>query len=691
MIGTQKVVACVPARTSSSRLPGKVIRPLLGKPLIEHQIERVKRAGLVDQIVITTTDLPQDMVLLDIAKRLGVSGFAGSENDVLDRIYQAASMNDADLVLRLTGDGPLLDPAVIDRFVSYFLEHIDSVDYVGVGPTFPDGQDVEVFSFSALERTWEEADKAYEREHVSVYTWQSGRFRTVRLEHDPDLSEMRWEVNEEEDFQFVTAIYEALLPRFGYGFGIQDILDLLDEHPELQDINRANKRNEGYLASLRVERVEKVILRQGNLTKSEEYWSRAKKLIPAGTQTLSKGPTQYVDGVAPKYLVRGQGCHVWDVDGNEYIDYPMGLGAVILGHNYSSVSDAIREQLGQGMSFSLMHPLEVEVSEILRDLIPCADMVRFGKNGSDVTTGAIRTARAYTGRDLVAHCGYHGWHDWYIGCTPRNKGVPQSAIDQQFAFEYNNLDSLREILDNHPEGIAAVIMEPYGVTMPEEGFLKGVKDLAYEHGAVLIFDEVGTGFRFHLGGIHQYFGIDPDLACFGKAMGNGMPISALVGRSEIMEVLDDVFYSFTAGGECLSLAAAKATLAEIEEQSVIPFLWESGEVLKAGFNRLVMDYGMRQYLECVGLSPRTFVVFREINDTPALLVKSLFQQEVLKRGVLSLSAAHCMSFSHSREDVEYTLGAYQEAFEVLEKAVREDRVQQRIEGRPIQPVFRPVS
>ncbi len=681
----------MPARTSSSRLPGKVIRTLLGRPMIEHQIERIRQADLVDQIVIATTQQPQDKELLAIAERMGVAAYAGSEDDVLDRIYQAALAQNADLVLRLTGDGPLLDPCVVDRFVSYFLDHLDSVDYVGVGASYPDGQDVEVFSFGALHRTWQEAEKEYEREHVSVYTWQSGKFLTVRLEHEPDLSEMRWEVNEEEDFQFVEAVYEALFPEYGYKFGIQDILDLLKERPDLQDMNSTIRRNEGFLTSLREQRVKKVKLRNGSITQSEEYWRRAQGLIPAGTQTLSKGPTQYVDGVAPKYLLRGRGSHVWDVDGNEYIDYPMGLGAILLGHNYGPVSDAIHRQVDQGIAFSLMHPLEVEVSELLRDRIPCAEMIRFGKNGSDVTTGAVRAARAFTGRDLIAHCGYHGWHDWYIGSTTRNQGVPKWAIDQQYAFCYNDLDSLREIFVQHPERIAAVIMEPYGVTLPEDGFLQGVKGLARENGAILIFDEVGTGFRFHNGGIHQYFGIEPDLACFGKAMGNGMPISALVGRTEIMRVLEEAFYSFTAGGECLSLAAAKATLQEIEEKNAIPLLWETGEMLKTGFNRLAMDYGMLQYVECVGLSPRTFVAFSDIGCTSALLVKSLFQQEVLKRGVLSLSAAHCISLSHTKEDIEYTLGVYQEAFEVLEKAVREEAIIRQIEGRPIQPVFRPVS
>lgn len=688
-----KVVALVQARTGSTRLPCKVLQPILGRPMIEHQIERIKLARLVDQIVIATGDRQQNAVLLEIASRLGVYGFSGDENDVLDRMYRAAKQYVAEVVVRLTADCPLLDATVVDRCVEYFLDHRDSVDYVATGPTFADGMDVEVLSFGALECAAKEAQYTYEREHVTTYVWQSGRFRVVRLGNVLDLSDMRWTVDEGKDLQFVTAIYETLFPEFGYRFGTQEILELLSEKPELLAINRGITRNEGFLNSLRAERGKLIKMRTRPIERSEDYWARAKGLIPTGTQTLSKGPTQYVDGVAPKYLVRGQGSHVWDVDGNEYIDYPMALGAVILGHNYPATTEAIKTQLESGISFSLMHPLEVEVSELLRKLIPCAEMVRLGKNGSDVTTGALRVARAYTGREKVAHCGYHGWHDWYVGSTTRNKGVSRCCIEQQFRFAYNDLDSLKAIFAKNPGEIAAVIMEPYGATLPEQGFLEGVRDLTHEHRAVLIFDEVASGFRFHPGGVHQHFGVDPDLACFGKGMGNGMPISALVGLAEIMQVVDDdnFFYSFTFGGECLSLAAAKSTMTEIQEKNVIPHLWEAGTRLQAGFNRLAWDYGMQKYVECVGLSPRSFVVFRDINKTPALLVKSLFQQEVIKRGVLSISAGHCICYSHSVEDIEYTLGVYQEAFEILEKATREANIEQRIEGRPVQPVFRVVT
>ncbi|MCL6648799.1 MAG: aminotransferase class III-fold pyridoxal phosphate-dependent enzyme, partial [Chloroflexi bacterium] len=260
------------------------------------------------------------------------------------------------------------------------------------------------------------------------------------------------------------------------------------------------------------------------LERSLALKARAARRIPTLAQTFSKAPTQFVQGVAPVYLERGAGSHVWDVDGNEYIDYPMALGPVILGHNEPAVTAAAIAQLERGIAFSLPHPLELELAELLVEVIPCAEMVRFGKNGSDATSGAIRAARALTGRDLIACCGYHGWQDWFIGTTSRSRGVPAAVRALTRVFRYNDLASLEQVFAEHPGQVAAVILEPVGVVPPQPGFLEGVRELAHRHGALLIFDEVVTGFRLALGGAQQLFGVTPDLACFGKALGNGFPV-----------------------------------------------------------------------------------------------------------------------------------------------------------------------
>ena len=427
-----------------------------------------------------------------------------------------------------------------------------------------------------------------------------------------------------------------------------------------------------------------------NLVKSEKYWSTAKKIIPAGTQCLSKGPTQFVDGVAPKYLKRGKGCHVWDVDGNEYIDYCMGLRPIILGYCYPVVDKAIQKQLRDGIIFTLMHPLEVKVAELLTERIPCAEAVRYGKNGSDATTAAIRAARAYTGREKIAICGYHGWHDWYIITTERNKGIPKIMKQFSFVFQYNNIESLKKLFDAYPDEFAAVIMEPVGVTPPQNGFLKDVKKVTKENGAVLIFDEIITGFRFALGGAQEYFGVTPDIAAFGKAMANGMPISALVGKEEIMNVFNETFFSFTFGGECLSLAAALATINELKTKKVLDFICKQGKKLQDGYNKLAKELELKEYTQCVGYPPSTLIKFYGKTPEESLLMKSLVQQELLKRGIL-WAAYHAISYSHKNNEISTTLEAFNDALKILRKAVSENKIEESLEGKPVKPVFREIT
>jgi len=321
------------------------------------------------------------------------------------------------------------------------------------------------------------------------------------------------------------------------------------------------------------------------------------------------------------------------------------------------------------------------------DLIPCAELVRFGKNGSDATSGPCRLARASTERDIIACCGYHGWQDWYIGTTTRSKGVPQAVRELTVPFEYNDIESLERIFARHRGRVAAVIMEPVGVLEPRPGFLQAVQTRARAEGALLIFDEVLSGFRFALGGAQEYFGVTPDLACFGKAMANGYPISAVVGPRALMELFDEVFFSFTYGGDTVALAATVATINEMRKNNVIGHLWAQGQKLKDGFNVLAQKCGLGRHAECVGLAPRTVLTFRDDGANGALVLKSLFQQECLRRGVL-FSGGQNLCYRHSDADVEQTLRVYRAAFAVLAEAVKAGDVIQRLEGEPVKPVFR---
>lgn len=423
-----------------------------------------------------------------------------------------------------------------------------------------------------------------------------------------------------------------------------------------------------------------------SITKSDEYYKVALELIPAQTQTLAKGTGQNIKGVAPKYLQRGKGSHVWDVDGNEFIDYTMGVGPISLGYAYDVVDEAIKEQLKDGITFSLTHPLEVEVAELINKVVPNAESIRYSRGGADVVSGAVRVARAFTGRNKVLCCGYHGWHDWYIAVTDRNKGIPEAIQDLTYTFNYNDIQS---VIDSIDDDTACVVLEPYVFEEPKDNFLQKLREVCTNNGTLLVFDEMWSGFRIAVGGAQEYFGIKADLACFSKAVANGMPLSVLTGRKEVMSVLEkDVFFFNTFGGEALSLAAAKATIKEMIEKNVPAYLAKQGNKLKAGYNKIAEELGM-SYTKCSGFDCRTIMTFDASAGNP-LEMKSLVQQEMIKRGIL-WSGFHNMSFSHTDEDIEYTLKAYREVLPILKNAVEEKNVKGYLLGEPVEPVFRKVS
>lgn len=413
---------------------------------------------------------------------------------------------------------------------------------------------------------------------------------------------------------------------------------------------------------------------------------RAREVIPGWTQTLSKNPTQWVQGVAPGYAARARGAYVWDVDGNRYIDFPMSLGAVLLGHAHPAVTEAIQRQLSDGIVFTLPHPVEIEVAEAALERIPGAERIRFAKTGSDATSAAVRLARAYTGRERVVAGGYHGWHDWYVGSTSRSAGVPEPVRELTSTFAFNDLASLERVLD--PSQTAAVILEPAGAAEPDEGFLEGVVELAHAAGALVIFDEIITGFRLAPGGAQERYGVTADLVTFGKALGNGMPLSALAGRAEVMEHLEQVFFSGTHGGEVLSLVAARAVLAELDT-AAYEHLFELGDRLRAGIESAIERNRVADWVEIGGAAPRTVVTLREPEGAEGLPAKSLVQQELAKRGVL-FNGSNFISLAHSAEDIDEAIAAYAAALARLAAALP-DGIPALLEGPPVEPAFRPLS
>ncbi|MCK4264793.1 aminotransferase class III-fold pyridoxal phosphate-dependent enzyme [Candidatus Babeliales bacterium] len=420
---------------------------------------------------------------------------------------------------------------------------------------------------------------------------------------------------------------------------------------------------------------------------SNKMLERALKSIPFGSQTFSKGRSHYPYGASPLFAQRGEGSSLWDVDGNEYIDFVSALAAILLGYNDKDVIQAVKNQLDEGTVFSLSHSIESEVAEKIIKLIPCAEMVRFGKNGSDATAAAVRLARAYTCRDHIITCGYHGWQDWYIGSTSRNLGVPKSTQKLTHSFIYNDIDSLQNVFSEFKNEVAAVIMEPMNSTYPKDGFLEAVKSLTHKNGAVFIFDEVITGFRYSLGGAQELFNVTPDLATFGKAMSNGYPISAVVGRADIMKLMEDIFYSFTFAGETISLAATLATLNKLEKQPVLSTVNKQGEKVIKGINVLIEDHGVSDVFSLSGHPSWTFLSINNLNSYSSFEVKTLLLQEMFKRGILTIGT-HNMTFSHTDKDIECLLAAYNEVFPFIKNAIDNKLLNNFIEGEILKPLFK---
>lgn len=390
-------------------------------------------------------------------------------------------------------------------------------------------------------------------------------------------------------------------------------------------------------------------------------WLKTLEVCPDGVQTLSKMPSKGVDGIYPKYITKGDGAYVWGDDDKKLIDYPCGLGAILLGYNNPVVNRAIIDQLNKGVLFSLPNYLETELAEKIVDIVPSAEQVRFLKTGSEATSAAVKIARSYTGKEGIICCGYHGWHDWYCSTTSKNKGVPEQPVYQ---CKYNDIDAMIEAFDYQDSstvGIAAVIMEPYILEEPKQEYLRKVRKLCNRHKAVLIYDEVVTGFRTLEWTAQKYFDVMPDLTCLGKAMANGLPISCICGKKELMKELQgDCFVSSTFGGELLSIAAALATIKIIEEQGVIRQIWEMGGRFIESFKQLVSVMNLIDGVSIIGYPPRTFFKF----ETEAH--KSLFWQECLKKGVL-FGYAQFISWSHGLGEIDQTVMAMRHALGMVRK------------------------
>ena len=422
--------------------------------------------------------------------------------------------------------------------------------------------------------------------------------------------------------------------------------------------------------------------------KSQELLERELKVSPLAAQTFSKSYRYFCNGLAPSYMDRGEDCYIYDVDGNKFIDYMCALGPITLGYNNSKVNEAVINQVKRFSSASLQSELEVQLAEKLCMIIPCAEMVRFVKNGSDATTAAIRLARAYTGRDIVLMCGYHGMHDWSIGASENNKGVPKAVRELTINFKYNDIEDLKTKLEENKGKVAAVILEPIQSNGPKDGYLQAIKNLTHEYGAIFIFDEVVSGFRYALGGASELYGVTPDLAAFGKGMANGYAISAVAGKKELLQQIEQgVFVSTTFGGDSVPMAAALATISILEQPGFYEHITKIGTLMQEGLTRLIEKYSLQEVLSISGLPAHSGLTFEGHGSLSYLDIQSVYSQTMIENGILVFAIYNLMG-SHTEKEVSAYLDSTDKAFALIRKAIDADSLDGILRGGKVDPVFK---
>ncbi len=678
-----KKVAIIQARMGSSRLPGKVLKKLGNRPVLQWVVDRSRLIPGIDTVAVATSESTSDDAIQAWCEDYGVACHRGSEDDVLARFETAAKAEGADIVMRVTADCPFIDPQISGAVLSRLIRA--DADYVAnnLPAVWPDGLDCEVFKASALYAAARDAVRKLEREHVTPFIKHNrDRFKVLSIGSlAPGLAKERWTVDDPQDLEFLQEIVKRL-PSEGEPSWM-DILAVLDAAPELRKINSATLRNEGLATSVKAEPIPET----RNYDRSNAYLPRAEKVVPLAAQTFSKSRIQLPQGKTPLFLTHGEAGRVWDIDGNEYVDLINGLLANLLGYNDPDVNDAIEAQLREGISYSLATKLETELAERLCNMIPSAEQVRYGKNGSDANTGLVRIARYVRGRDHIIGCGYHGWQDWYIGGTPRNGGIPKAVRELIHLAPYNDIDAMDKMFREHKDDVACVIMEPMNAVWPKEGYLEEVKELAHKHGALLIFDEIITGFRFSNGGAQELFGVTPDLSSFGKGMANGLPISAAVGRADLMKEMEEIFFSSTFGGEALSLAAAIAVVDKLEREPVVETINKRGTAMAEGARAAIAEFGLSDIMALNG-HPSWMIL--AVNDHPTArkeAIKTRFLREIIRSGVL-LAAAHDISYAHSETDVAQVVAGYREACRITAEELNSGKLEERLDVPVIEPVFK---
>ena len=646
-------VAIVQARMGSTRLPKKVMKEINSVPMIGLLLNRLSKSKRISEIVLATSKEDSNKPLIDYVNSTGIPVECGSEDNVLERFYKVAKKYEAEIIVRITGDCPLVDPKIVDSLIEKFISN--NVDYASNvnPPTFPDGMDVEVISFSSLEKAHMKSKDEFDLEHVTPFIRRNEK-KQFNLSYKEDFSGLRWTVDEYKDLKVVEKIFNNFHPNIHF-----DWEDALIFH-----------HSNGFIAEN-----ENIIRNQGlTMKKGPKLYKRAKEIIPGGNMLLSKRPEMFLPEIWPSYFSRAKGCKVWDMDGTEYLDMSiMGIGTNILGYGHEEVDEVVNEVIKKGNMSTLNCPEEVYLAERLIEINSWSDMVRLARTGGEANAIAIRIARAASGKDNVAICGYHGWHDWYLAANIKSKdgldehllsgletnGVPKSLEGTVFPFRYNDYEELEKIVNNHDIGV--IKMEVIRNKGPEDNFLEKVRELSSKKGIVLIFDECTSGFRESFGGIHKNFNVDPDIAMFGKALGNGYGVTAIVGKKEAMEAAQNSFMSSTFWTERIGPAAAIKTLEIMEDIKSWEQISKTGKYIKEEWQKLFSTYNLDVNIS--GISALPTFTFQNKNHQA---YKTFITQEMLKKNFIAATSIY-VCINHTKELIDNYISELEPLLKTIEE------------------------
>ena len=662
MVKKNNFLLILQARQNSTRLPNKVLQKIHGIPLIIFLLKRLNKCKKVDQVVTVIPKNKKNKDLKKILQKYNFQHFEGSEKNVLERFYLCAKKFNSKNIIRITADCPLSDPQIIDKFTQIFKNK--NVDYLSNGnpPTFPDGFDVEIFTFNALEKSYFNAKSLYEKEHVTPYIKKNNFFSKYNVINKIDLSNIRLTVDYVEDLIIVKKIISQIKNKADYS--LENVIKIINKDKEIMNLNSNYKRNTGSKNS-----------------ENQKLWERAKTIIPGGNMLISKRPERFLPLGWPTYFTKAKGIKIWS-EKKIYQDFcSMGVGTNLLGYGNSRVNEAVKKIIKNGNMSTLNAVEDIKLAEKLLQIHDWADMAKFARSGGEANAIAIRIARAASRKDKVAICGYHGWHDWYLAANLTSKknlnnhliknlnphGVPSNLKNTVFTFEYNNISSLKKVISDHDIGI--IKMEVKREEDPKNNFLQEVRKIADKKNIILIFDECTSGFRKTFGGLHKHYKVKPDMAMFGKALGNGYAITAVIGKRSIMENASTNFISSTMWTERIGTSAAIECLNVMENMKSWQKISQTGIWLKEQWKKLAKLHKLKIDIQGIDAIPN--FIFKSQNHNS---YKTLITQELLKKNLLATNKIF-ISVLHNKKNLQNYLNEMDKVFSLISRIENGDKIE----------------